>query len=178
MKATVKLFILIILILVTTYFILDRKLYYYGKSDLNMYDLLPMKIKPEFRTGLDEGFTLFNEYGFSLVGKGDKYINSDITVNKVVRYGFDQNELIAFVEDENSNRYYIDCLKENDKQSKREIVITVYNTSNQLNLKKFSWIEIRNNEKLINSLELFRNYVLFISILLSIILLYKVIRGG
>ena len=54
------------LILGVAYFALDRQLFYYGKHDLNIYNSLPLKIKPEFRYDFEGGFVLWDEYGISL----------------------------------------------------------------------------------------------------------------
>ena len=50
----------VFLVLVSVYFVLDRKLFLYGRNDLNIYSSLPLKIKPEFRRDFEGGFELID----------------------------------------------------------------------------------------------------------------------
>ncbi len=171
-----KIIVISILILVTLYFVLDRQLFYYGKNDIDIYKSLPLKIKPENRLDFEGGFSLEDEYGFSLISKGEcQYVHSEIKLNvkEIINYGYNDETLIVFIEDESGSKYFIEFLKNNDIHSKQDISVNIQNESTSIDLEKFKWIEIKNNESQIRKLELFRNYTLIIISISILILIFK-----
>lgn len=63
---------------------LDRHLFYYNRNDFNLYSPLPLKIKPKYRPDNPGHFLLRDEFGFSIVGKGNshKFNNSKIVIEE------------------------------------------------------------------------------------------------
>lgn len=175
---TTKIIFLLILILGSIFFVLDRQLFYYGKNDFNFYHLLPLKIKPNFRYVYEGGFAIEDNYDFGLIAKKFKYqINDEnIEVDEILKYGFNNEELVAQIKDVNGNNYFIKCAKNNNKKSKSELSLTVWNEKMFLNSEKYKWIEIKNNNGFIEKIEIFRYYISFIIIVLFLFLIYKILK--
>lgn len=168
-----KILFALLLILGVTYFVIDRHLSYYGKSDFDVYNLLPLKVNPEYRNEFEGGFTLWDAYGFSLVGKGVKFRNSDIEVNEVVKYGFDDERLVVLVEGVGGSRYFVGFKKNEDAQSKQDLDVNIWDTGKSFSSDDYKWIQIQNNDKLIRTMELLRNYVMFVAIALFLFLIFR-----
>lgn len=170
-----KILLAIILIMGVVYFVLDRQLFYYGKSDFNFYGLLPLKINPEYRYDFEGGFVIWDEHGMSLVGKGVKYWNSDIEVDKIIGYGFTDEKLIVQVADTAGNKYYIEFSSNKNPQSKQDIIVNVWGEAEKPTLKDCKWIKIKGNEK-VEMIELFRFGSLVILILSALLVIFKTIK--
>ncbi len=175
MKKRSIIYTAIVLILGTAYFVTDSKLYYYGKSKYNIFNnALPFEINPDY-WGADVsfpivGFTLKDKYGLELIGKDESYLlgRDTIKVNRIIKYGVSQNKLIAFIEDVNSRNYFIECQKNTQPQSKRELVINVLN--NNFEIKgDYKWVNLVDNEGKISMLVMIRAYTMLSIIVLIII---------
>lgn len=170
---TVKIILIISFILGVVYFILDSRLFYYGKSDFNIYNALPLNIKPDYRPDFENGFALYDEFGFTIAAKSNTYEfeNKDVKIYNVLRYCFDNEKLIAFVEDVESLPYSVVFCH----MGVNEIEVEIKNDISDINLKDFKCIEIKDNEKHIKKLELARNYIMFIFIILFLLIIIKMI---
>lgn len=135
-----------------------------------------MHIVPEDRPDFEGGFILWDEYGISLVGKGVKYWDSDIKVDEIVKYSFNNQKLVAYVEDTTGNSYYIEFSPNNNQLTKQDINVEVWNSDKVLKSGNFKYIDIKGNEKHIGKMKYLRNYLMFIFIILFIVTAYKTIR--
>ncbi len=176
MKKTLIIFLSIIVISLINYFILDRQLYYYGKSNFNFYQSLPLKIKPQY-WGYDMGnlgFVLLDENEMTLISSGSKYWASNIEVKKIIKYGYTDEKLLAIVVDSTYRKYFIKCIKNIDVQSKQDITINVLDDKTPINYEEYKWVEI--NESYFRKIELIRNYLVITFIISFLISIYLVIR--
>lgn len=170
---------LIIVLLGIIYFIADKQLFYYGKNDLKIYKSLPLEIRPEFRNDFEGGFVLRNRDGFAIAGKdvsvgeiGDTAFQYDI-IDKVLKYGFNNESVVILIKDTAGSKYYIEYLEDNTMVSK--VDIKVKDISEELDFPIDKWIDIQNGNH-IRFIELCRNYSLFIAIILFFILLYSILK--
>lgn len=157
---------------------LDRHLFYYGRSDFNLYSPLPLKINPEYRLDNEGHFVLRDEFGFSIAGKGNTYKlhNSKITIEHVLKYGFNDEKLIAVVEDRLKRKYYVEFSTDHDNLMDNEINVRVNSIHQKLEGNLYKWIEVKGNERYIERLETFRNYIMFTTILAITAVLVLVVR--
>ena len=171
---TIMKLIISIFILGTIYFVIDRHLFYYGKNDLAIYNRLPLGIKPEFRYDFEGGFCMNDAFNERFIGKGFKYRSNDtVVINEIIEYGFSQDKLIAKTIDKKGNLFFVECSENLDKNA--EMRITVIDPKYKIEIWKYKWINLGEN-KLIISIELVRNYLMFIILGLTIILLVKIAR--
>lgn len=183
MKKRSVIYIAIVLILGTVYFVTDSKLYYYGKSKYNIFNKsLPLEMKPDY-WGADVcfpvvGFTIEDRGGIVMIGKGECFIldGDTIKVNRIIKYGVSQNKLIAFIEDFNNRNYFLECQKNTQPQSKRELAINVLNNNYEIN-GDYKWVNLVDNESKISRLVMIRAYtMLFIIVLIIIVPVIFLIR--
>ena len=169
---------ILFLFLGVLYFALDRQLFYYGKNDFNIYHLLPLNIKPEYRPDFEDGFALYDEYGFTIAAKGNtyKFNDKDIHINAVLKYCFNNEKLNVLVEDVNNKKYYIEFSRSANNLSKKEIVVNVLIDNSFIDSHNFKFVDIKNNDRYIRKIELFRNYTLFINIAFFLYLTYMYIK--
>jgi hypothetical protein len=178
MKKTLVIFLVLIVISLITYFALDRQLYYYGKSNFNFYQSLPLKIKPQY-WGYDMGnlgFVLVDESAMTLISKGDcQYLGSDLkfTIKQIIKYGYTNERLVAEVKDTLGEKYFIECLKNDDVHSKQNMIINVWQQKIPLNIKEYKWIEIK--EAYFEKIERIRNYLVITIVVLLLISAYLVL---
>ena len=174
-----KLFVTILVLMMaclTVYFISDRKLYYYGKSHFNIYEKLPLKIKPQY-WGYDMGnlgFVLVDESEMTLIAQGNKYWTSNIEVEKIIKYGYTAEKLIALVKAKDGKKYFIQCLKNKDTLSAQDMVIRVLEDSAPINPKEYTWIEL--DEEYFRKTALLRNYSATIFIILTLVFIYRGVK--
>ena len=172
MRVNRKVFVAFIFVFLAIYCSLDYKLYYYGKSNFTFYPHLPLNIVPEF-WGLQNGnlgFVLLDEGGLTLIANGSKYWSSEVVVDKILKYGFNKNQLIAYIKGKDKNNYYIICLKNNDIYSNQNVKINVSKEIDQFDSANFKWIS--NDESYFRKMELARNYFVLFSIVIIGILSY------
>jgi hypothetical protein len=107
-----------------------------------------------------KGFVISNNYGTIIIAKDNTYeFNNDtIKIKEFIKYGFDNEQLIAFVEDTKNNYYYIECLKNNNPQSKMELQINVFDVKMKINAEKYKWIDIKKNEESTAKFKMIRAY--------------------
>ena len=174
-KRTAKVIILTLVILITaiSYFVSDKKLSYYGKSDFAPHNLLPYGVKPEY-WGYDRGmlwFALLDEGEMTLIAKGNKYFTSDITVDSVLSYGFNDSVLVGLVLGKDSNKYYVVFKGDAD------IRVIDYKEGIGSIATKLKWIDNVNNPPL-NLIQIHRysRLLLTLSSLFLIILLFIIAK--
>lgn len=176
----INILILLTLTLAIVYFTLDRQLSYYGKSDLDIYNILPQKINPEF-WGYDigyRGFVLEDAHGFAVVAKENKFEvdNKTFEVNEVLRYGFDSSKVIAVVNDTKDKKYFIELAEDRDNPLGQDMMINVLDEANGFNTESYKWVEIQGNKKHIRRIELFRNYTIIVVFAIVLGIGYQVLR--
>lgn len=167
----------------TAYFVTDSKLYYYGKSQYNIFNnSLPLEINPDY-WGSDisfpiVGLTLKDKNGFVLIAKDESYllISDTLKVNRIIKYGVSQNKLIALIEDYNNCNYYIECEEDTLQSSKREIVVNILNSNNEIK-DDYKWIILAENEGAISFLVLIRACILLLIITLIILITVNLLIG-
>jgi len=124
------------------YYQIDKSLFYYGKNDLNIYNLLPLKIQPEFRYPFEAGFALDDESGLRIAAKEIAYPVDDkmVSINKVLKYGFDAKHLIAVVNDIKKTKYYVEFSQDPKDSSVVNASMNINDNLNNLHL--YKWINI------------------------------------
>ena len=171
MKFSKVLFVLSI-IFATSYYFLDRELFYYGKSNFTSYNLLPMNIIPDYPTSWGWRFTLRDTIGSNLTYSYP--INKrNIFINKVLKYGFNNNQVVAIVSDSSGVIYSLKLTP--PSHIDYDINGTLY-LGDKTNEFKYKWIFINGNDNYIQTLVLMRNLVMFVFIILMVVLLYKTFK--
>jgi hypothetical protein len=156
---TLKLLITFILLLGIIYFVLDRDLYFYGKNDLGIYKRLPFNIEPEERIDYKGGFLLKDGDDFNLVSKGEvQYAHSEIklTITDILKYGFNENELVAHVQDISGPKFFIKIIKNDGKQIKQDLIVIILDETKFNGSEKYKWIILKGNKSVV-IIELVRN---------------------
>ncbi|MEO6850108.1 MAG: hypothetical protein ABI166_05740 [Mucilaginibacter sp.] len=162
------------IVFVITYCLLDRNLFYYGKSDFKYYNLLPLKIIPDYTAKWEYGFTLRDQYGFTVAAKGNTYSfnNKTVSISEVLKYGFSNNQLVAIVSDSSRVIY---CLKfAPTPKGRTDFDGVMYSGSKINDFKLDRWVDIDDNY--IGNLSSYRNRAMLISLILIITLLYILIK--
>lgn len=144
---TILIFLILTVIFGTLFYYLDKQLFYYGRNELDVYNLLPLNVVPEYRYDFEEGFMLWEEDGMSLAGKGVQYWDSDVRINKIITYCFNKHDLIVQVEDSRGNRYYFKYERNDDPQVKQDLSIELLNYS-AIEWQNYECININNDEKI------------------------------
>jgi len=164
-----------ILFLGALYFVLDRQLFYYGKNKFNLYRLLPINITPYHRHDFEGGFALMDEYGFTIAAKGNKYQcqGKEIVISEVSNYYIGTNKIIAQIIDTCNNRYYIEFINNTKNLLEHDIITNVWSNEKNIDSNEFKSIGIKGNIRYINGIELSRNLIMLILIILFITLIYN-----
>jgi hypothetical protein len=174
-----KILLVIFLMLGTTYVVLDKQLFYYGKNNLHIYNSLPLQFKPVYRNDFEGGFAIEDNYGFYLISRGrHKYIGTEaeIDIGEIIKYGIDDQRLVAHVVDNAGINYYITFIKNKNPLATQDILIYVLTEKENPELNNYRWIEIQNNEKRMRNIELCRNYTSIGLILSIVLIIFKTIR--
>jgi hypothetical protein len=179
---TIKLFLVAILAAGICYFYFDKELFYYGRSHFDFYNLLPMSIKPEFTNDFEKGFVLMDEYGFFIVSENNsKYTyrsspDKNIDISKVIKYGFNNERLVALIKDINGDKYYINSIKDVDYETNGKSFLNVINENDFINNSRCEWVLLENNEDFIGERELLRNRLEMIIVVLVFIIIYLCLK--
>jgi hypothetical protein len=175
MKKRSILYVVIVLIIGTAYFVIDSKLYYYGKSKYNIFNnSLPLGMNPDY-WGADvsfpiAGLTIRDKYGLVLIGKDSYYLfdGDTIKVSRIIKYGISENKLMAFIEDDNKLNYFIECQKNTSPPTKKELIINVLNRNIEFE-DDYKWIEFEDDKSKISRLVMIRAYTMLVAIVLIIV---------
>tara|TARA_R110002072_G_scaffold26657_1_gene87877 strand:- start:35 stop:574 length:540 start_codon:yes stop_codon:yes gene_type:complete len=140
--------IILFLILLTgsTYFVLDRHLFFYGKSTFSFYELLPENIKPENQPEFGRGFVLRDEHGMSLAGNEVKYGDAHSKIEEVIKYGFNSDLLIAEIRNDKDEIYFREFGKNQNPASKADISSRLIYEYEIAALGKLKWVEINDKK--------------------------------
>ena len=171
----IRILLLLTLVFGITYFILDRQLFYYGRNDINFYNLLPLNIVPEESPDFENGFALKDEFGFTIAAKGNtyKYNEKEIRINKVLSYYYNSDKVFAKITDDNNEEFYIEFVSNKEKKTNQGIIANIWDKDISINLNKFKCINIKDDERNIKKIVYARNYLMFIFIILFILTVYK-----
>jgi hypothetical protein len=160
-----------LLVLLMCYFYIDRELYFRGKSDLKIYHPLPVKVKPAYwgsNLG-DLGFALIDDFDFTVVAKGNRYMSSDVVVNEIIKYGFNKKEMIVIVTDSLKREHRLTL--ENGSESEILVSVDIKNENDKIN-----WVEIRGKDKYVRQLEWIRSFIRIGLFILIIVVGYRIAR--
>lgn len=169
----IKILTIAILVFGLIYFVADSKLFYYGQSTHNIFNkTLPFELRPDY---LDSrvcypiiGFTIRDKYGLIKIGKCTPInINSTvINIKEVIKYGFNDEVLIATVLTEDNRSYNIRLTYESDSKINYDSL-----TSQEVNdLNNMNWIVLKESSRI----ESLRSN----SVLLFIVFLFLFFVGG
>ena len=160
-----------IIALVLAYFYTDRQLYFYGKSDLDVYHPLPINVKPDY-WGYDlgnTGFVLIDDFDFVVAGKGVKYRNSEVVVNEIIKYGFDREKVFALVSDSLDKEHWVRLQSAGGSDIEASVDATV-------DQRELAWIEIEGKEVDVRMLEWIHSFVRIGLFILIVVIGIKTIR--
>ncbi|BBD44010.1 Hypothetical protein PEIBARAKI_4003 [Petrimonas sp. IBARAKI] len=136
-----------------------------------------MGIKPRYRYDFEGGFALEDKYNFGLISQGkSKYTNSNLVldITNIVKYGFNQDSLIALVEDQHKTQYYVLCTPNHLPSIKQDIIVDILEKDSFTNqYTSFIWIDLSQNT---SKLEFFRNIIVTFFILLVLLFIFFVKR--
>ncbi|WP_408030143.1 hypothetical protein [Tenacibaculum xiamenense] len=155
--------LLILLFLTSAYLTLDKHLYFYGKNDIDVYNFLPFKIKPDFKTqfiidetlNFEKNFRLRDEHGFSIVAPKMVYIvDKKVEVSKIIKYCFNEKNIFVVIRDFQEKLKYIFF----------ELKKDYFNVNIKDDISKDEWrglqcILIENNSEQIKTIEELRNAI-------------------
>lgn len=167
-----RIILILLLLFGLVYFYTDRQLYFYGKSDLKVYHPLPINVTPEY-WGYDIGnigFVLVDDFDFVLVGNGKKYNLSEVVVNEIIKYGFDEEKIFVVISDSVGNEHELKLQSEDES----EIDVSVVETMNDYS--KLTWVEIKGKDKYISQLEWIRSLIRIGFFILIMVVGYRIVR--
>lgn len=145
----------IILILGLAYAYTDRNLFFYGKSDFKVYHSFPINVKPEYwdydRGNL--GFVIADGFDFTIVKRGfNRYIDSEVFVTEIAKYGFDKKQIIVAVVDSLGHEHSI-VLQSGDKPEIEAFVDA------KVDFADITWVEVKGKGDYVKTLVLIRNFI-------------------
>ncbi len=163
----------LVLILSALYLYFDKILFYYGKNDFTYHNVLPMDMIPRFRYDFEGGFSLDEKDGFGLIFHGEcRYAGSErkLDITDILKYGFNNDSLIALVEDRTNKKYYIVCTPTGSPYARRDKNVYVMNEERFVPDDHLVWIDMHQDT---GRIELLRN---LIPIPITLLLLTVVLR--
>lgn len=152
----------------------DKHLFPYGKNNLDIYSSIPLGIKPEYKPDFEGGFTLRDMHGLSLISKNARYSELDIIVADFLKYGFNNDEIVVEVIDKHRNTAHLLFKKNENASSNRDISVSIINYDENINIDKYNWVTINENQ---NFIEILRNIVFLIALFLIVFIFSKWIKG-
>lgn len=177
-----KIIILIIsislIVSLTMYFIADKKLYYFGKNRFDIYESLPLEVKPIFQPSFEGGFALEDKNGFFLVSNGIyqyRFSQTELSVKQVLGYGYKHEQLIVLIKDSSEKKYVIEFFKNPDISQNPYILAKVFYSNGVINSNEYKWIDVKNGNYA--DTEILRNRLGVICLVLLAILIYFAIKS-
>ena len=134
--------------------ILDKELYYYGRSFLN-YNLLPLNLISEYNEDFEVRVILRDEHGFAAIGRGVRHRDSDFTIARFLRYGFNEETIVAQILDEDGKLRLISLSKAEENESFTMTTFKELNVMDTAELDGFKWIKVKSNDADVRKLALF-----------------------
>lgn len=182
MKRNIRLILCFIsfICLIIIYIIIDGKLYYYGLSNFEInVESLPAGLKPNYY-GSDvsypiQGFVIEDGLRFLIIGKNKSHRFDSISfrTKEVIKYGYNENFLIAFIEANNGSSYYIKVFNEFNLHNELRLDYQILNSINEVILNNFKWVEVKQDEEKVN--KLVRKRIRILLFLIFIIPLWTII---
>ncbi|MEI6090968.1 MAG: hypothetical protein WCR42_10980 [bacterium] len=130
------------------FFISDGKLYYYGHSNFNIFKKsLPLNLEPDYFDGHVSwppvGFGILDR-GFYLITKENSWnFNGDtIKINEIVKYGFNDKQLMALINSTSNKNFYIKCFMQKESVSNNNLQIEISGNIYKINTNKYKKIDI------------------------------------
>ncbi len=164
-------------VVIAAYIFVDRELFFYGKSFLKVYSPFHSAITPEYwdaKLG-NLGFVLADEHGMNIVSPGTRYFGSEITVQKIHRYGYDENRLFVIVYDSSNSEYLISINEPIKEDSEHGITIVLFQEGKIINDDKLNWINTNNIYHDTFYYVLFRVILILLFVLFSILLILSIL---
>ena len=166
--------------LLIIYIIIDGKLYYYGLSNFEINTkALPAGLKPNYY-GSDvsypiQGFVIEDGLRFLVIGKNNSHRFDSISfkTKEVIKYGYNENFLIAFIKANNGSSYYIKVFNELNMHSELRFDYQILKSINEVTLNNLKWVEVKEDEEKVN--KLVRKRIRILIILILIIPLWTII---
>lgn len=105
-RKRLKILIPIFIILSISIYVIESQLYLIGKNKIRVYNVLPFNLKTERSEYINElnSFGIWEANGMSSIVKGIPY--NRIPLKRIIRYGFNDTMLVAFLEDDSNSTYY------------------------------------------------------------------------
>ena len=173
MRKHIALIILILLFILNLLLLLkyDKQGYYFGLDCIFCKKDIPFKISPK----LDRYsvFSLIDEDGFEIIGKGFRYNRTDFTIKDFSAYGYNDTSIMIKCTDSLNNWKYLVSYKTgyNSKKGNLEISFRDLNTNNfKIEKEKYQWIEI--DEEKANNIR----FMKFLFIIGAFVSLFFIIR--
>lgn len=177
MKKSIKIILLFILWVtcVLLYLKFDSKQYDYGWGCTFCNKTLPYNLKPN--DYYDRSFTLMDEDGFEVIGKGFRYYGSSFKVNDLLAYSYNDTSVIVKCTDSLNNIKYLTSYKTKYKNKKGNPEISFRDIDEKYfeQVKNnYLWIEL--DEEKGNKIRLYRTLSFVGAVLLLLILLWQLIK--
>ncbi len=163
----------IILLLLSIFYFLDKQLFFVGRNDLKIYNLLPFNIKTDYNPDYGGGFSLTDEKGFS-ISKGDTYHvkGKYIKINKIIKYGYNESQFVIQIEDTTAAKHYLKLSLINKIST---YISEIFITKDELRFyNSIIWVDIDNESNYKN--EMYHTALKFILLPLILIVVYKLIK--
>ena len=118
-----------------------------------------------------------DEYGFTIAAKGNTYPvnNKTLLIEKVIKYGYKGEYLVALVTDKNKAKYCVVFSK--NVKNVNDFIVNVYVENKYQYTKMNKWVNIDGNDDFIQRLALYRNYSMLLLIVLFILVIYYVTKS-
>lgn len=139
MKKSIKVMLLSVLVVVC---VLSYLKYHCGWDYNFCSKNLPYNLKTNDN---NKSFTLIDEDGFELIGKGFKFYGSSFTINDILAYGYNDSSVIVKCTDSLDNIKYLSSYETKYKNSKGNPEISFRDISEEYvkQIKKnYNWIEL------------------------------------
>lgn len=160
MKFSVSIIILILLFLIT-----DNTLSFYGRGK----NLFNNKIIYDYNTDFDplEGFKIEEEGFIQIIGRGTK-IDNNIEVSKILEYTYDSSGIFCKILDARNKSFFVKV--QYDKKGKPGFRIH-YSLMHESEInKELKWYEV-DNSSFVRVLEILRLIIIFITLIISFLLI-------
>ncbi|MCG8409722.1 MAG: hypothetical protein MI739_00365 [Bacteroidales bacterium] len=164
-----------ILAIILTFFYLDGKLFYYGKSSFNFRDLNALQVKPKSIPEFEGGFCFIDNSGFEIIGRGFKYKGYDtVEVNTILGYGYNIDELAVLIESTDNRQYYAKFI-DNKVEAKKSLAVEIINQDEYIGVDNLEWVDLSSTGQG-KAFELTRNYLVLLLVVMFLILIFRIMR--
>lgn len=158
--------ILLVFLIASSYacLLLDKQLYFYGRNAFDLYNDIPLKIKPVFFYDFEGGSYLGDDMGMSIIARGKNLYRNGINldIKKIERYGYSNNKVIAEIENTENQIVYVESSGSEDGSQVQANFL-----GGETNINDYKWVDITNVD-LIRTDYVLRNWAVMISIATSI----------